>query len=533
MVKQMKSELDEFLSVAGLYQLGGLDTEAPHDFTVSLSHLAKDDLGEAIRELHQVDLLAIRRFEQKAARLPALAAAIEKTLAAGRRIFLCGCGATGRLSLSLEVFCREHMLPPEMRERVTGFMAGGDLALIKSIENFEDHPEFGTRQLDELGFADGDLLISSTEGGETPFVIGATERAAEVSSNPPWFLYCNPDEELVRQVERSRRVIENPGIEKINLAVGAMAISGSTRMQASTVLMAAIGFAFLHRHEPHEARRAVSHLRELVESVDFSFLQPFIEQEAAAYEAGEFVIYKSERYGVTVVTDTTERAPTFSLPPFENFDAPDQPVSWCYFHMNGQPDALTAWRSLLRREPRTLEWPEVREIAGRKVLKGYDFSDQLIAKRARSTGSARHHTFHVHDRGETLVFDLDGLQHGLHLDGVPDFSRHLILKMALNIHSTLVMGRLGRYLDNLMTHVKPSNNKLIDRAIRYATLLVRRRTGKTPEYKTVARTLFEERARLKPGEPIVLKTMEALIAKSHVHDLITPVPCGNHAPRRK
>ena len=55
--------------MAGVYQLGGLDTEAPHDFTVSLSHLAKDDLGEAIRELHQVDLLAIRRFEQKAARL--------------------------------------------------------------------------------------------------------------------------------------------------------------------------------------------------------------------------------------------------------------------------------------------------------------------------------------------------------------------------------------------------------------------------------------------------------------------------------
>ena len=513
MVKMMKSELDQYLSVAGLYQLGGLETEGQHDFTVSLSHLAQDDLGEAIRELHQVDLLAMRRFESKAARLPALAVAIEKTLTAGKRIFLCGCGATGRLSMSLEVFCHENMLPPEYQGRVIGFMAGGDLALIKSIENFEDHPEFGVRQLDELGFADGDLLISSTEGGETPFVIGATERAAEVSSNPPWFLYCNPDEKLVRFVERSRRVIENTRIEKINLAVGAMAISGSTRMQASTVLMAAIGFAFLHRHEPHEAQRSVAHFRELVESLDFSFLQPFIEREAAAYEAGEFVIYESERYGVTVVTDTTERAPTFSLPPFENQDDQEQPVSWCYFHISGQPDAQSAWRALIHREPRTLEWPEVRAIAGRQVLNGYDFSDQLIAKRSKRTGGARHHLFRVSDRGGSLVFDLDGLQHGLHLDGVSFFSRHLILKLALNIHSTLVMGRLGRYLDNLMTHVKPSNNKLIDRAIRYVTMLLQRRTGKTPEYKEVARVLFEERAKLKPGEPIVLKTMDAMLAR--------------------
>lgn len=510
MVTTMKSELDEFLSVAGQYHLGGLDTEAQHDFTVSLSHMATEDLGEAIRELHHVDLLAMRRFEAKAARLADLATAIEKTLGAGRRIFLCGCGATGRLSMSIEVFCRQFMLPPELRERVVAFMAGGDLALIKAIENFEDHPEYGARQLDELGFADGDLLISSTEGGETPFVIGATERAAEVSSNAPWFLYCNPDDKLVRLVERSRRVIENPRIQKFNLAVGPMAISGSTRMQASTVLMAAIGFAFQHRSDPSEARREVTRLRELVESIDMSVLQPFIEREAAAYAAGEFVLYESESYGVTVVTDTTERAPTFSLPPFENHDIATQPASWCYFHMRGQPDALSAWRALLMREPRTLEWPDVRDLAGAQVLKGYDFSDQLRVKRGQRTGGALHHVFRIDDKGGLLLLDLDGIQRALPLQDVPVFTRHLVLKMALNIHSTLVMGRLGRYLDNIMTYVKPSNNKLIDRAIRYVTLLVQRRTGKAPAYNDVARVLFEERSKLKPGEAIVLKTMEAL-----------------------
>lgn len=504
------SETEEFLAVAHQYQLGDLDTEGQHPFTVSLSHLAKDDLGEAIRALQRVDVLAMRRFESKAAGLRTLAGAIRATLAAGRKIFLCGCGATGRLSLSIEVFCRDGTLPAELGDRVIGFMAGGDLALIKSIENFEDHPEFGGRQLVELGFADGDLLIGATEGGETPFVIGALERAAELSRILPWFLYCNPDDKLCRAAERSRRVIENPGIRKLNLAVGPMAVSGSTRMQASTVLMAAIGFAMRHREDPPAAQLEVTRFRELAEAVDFAFLEPFVEQEASAYQRGEFVLYESPRHGITVVTDTTERAPTFSLPPFENQAIRAQPVSWCYFHIPGCRDPMEGWLSLLHRAPRTLEWAEVREVAGAGTLRGYDFSDSLLAKRKSRTGGALHHVFRIVDEGAALRFELDGLRHEINLEGVAPFTRHLILKMALNIHSTLVMGRLGRYLDNLMTYVKPSNNKLIDRAIRYVRLLMQRREGRAPDYATVARALFEQKAALKPGEPIVLKTLEAL-----------------------
>lgn len=53
-------------------------------------------------------------------------------------------------------------------------MAGGDVALIKSVEDFEDHPEFAAQQMRDLGYTADDLLIASTEGGETPWVIGAT-----------------------------------------------------------------------------------------------------------------------------------------------------------------------------------------------------------------------------------------------------------------------------------------------------------------------------------------------------------------------
>lgn len=501
---------DEFLRVAADYQLGALDTESQHPFTLSLSQMATSDLVEAVTLLHQVDVHALRQMEARSAPLADLARAVADTFAAGKRVFLCGCGATGRLSLSIEIFCRMGVLSCPDAERVVAFMAGGDLALIKAIENFEDHPEFGARQLEELGFAQGDLLIASTEGGETPFVIGAVERAAELSVNVPWFLYCNPDEQLVKAAVRSKKVIENARIRKLNLAVGAMAVAGSTRMQASTVLMAAIGFAFMHQGDPENAPSEVRQLLRYLAQCDGQFLVPFIEHEAAVYESGGYVLCESERFGITVVTDTTERAPTFSLAAFEKQDDPSAPASWCHYIMPQQAQTRAAWAVLLRREPRTLEWPEVRHVAGAEVLACYDFAATLRDRRRIRTHAARHLLFSIGGGAGEMTWEFDGLKARVSLANVPEFHAHLLLKMLINAHSTLVMGRLGRYRDNLMTYVKPSNNKLIDRAVRYVRLLAQRRTGELPDYERVTRVLFAEREKLQPGDPIVLKTLAAL-----------------------
>nr|NIP94264.1 SIS domain-containing protein [Akkermansiaceae bacterium] len=169
--------LERFLEVAAEFRLGELETEQPHPATGELSRLAREDPGAAVEVLKQVDLNALVCLESFNPRLEFLAAAMAETLDRGRRIFLCGCGATGRLSISLETFAREGLLGDDLGERVIGFMAGGDAALVRSIERFEDYPQYGVRQLRELGFADGDLMIGITEGGETPFVIGATEEA--------------------------------------------------------------------------------------------------------------------------------------------------------------------------------------------------------------------------------------------------------------------------------------------------------------------------------------------------------------------
>jgi N-acetylmuramic acid 6-phosphate etherase len=85
---------------------------------------------------------------------------------------------------------------------------------------------------------------------------------------------------------------------------------------------------------------------------------------------------------------------------------------------------------------------------------------------------------------------------------------HLQLKMALNMLSTLMMGRRGFYLDNVMTWVRPSNNKLIDRASRYVQLLAGRR-GTQLTYEQTVRLVIEEMDKELEG-PVVLRVLAGL-----------------------
>ena len=54
-------------------------------------------------------------------------------------------------------------------------------------------------------------------------------------------------------------------------------------------------------------------------------------------------------------SDTTERTPTFALPPFRPADDKHGPVSWA-FAKNPLHSSREAWRAMLRRAPRGLSW---------------------------------------------------------------------------------------------------------------------------------------------------------------------------------
>ena len=80
------------------------------------------------------------------------------------------------------------------------------------------------------------------------------------------------------------------------------------------------------------------------------------------------------------------------------------------------------------------------------------------------------------------------------------------------MHSTLLMGRLGRFEGNLMTWVYPSNGKLIDRAARYTQILLRRSGYGDFSYDEIIRAQFICKNELSSKESIVHKTMQKLIS---------------------
>jgi N-acetylmuramic acid 6-phosphate etherase len=222
-------------------------------------------------------------------------------------------------------------------------------------------------------------------------------------------------------------------------------------------------------------------------------------------------LYAADTCPITVFTDTTERAPTFSLAPMSNAwsDSPAvRPPSLSYVTLPSAASADDAWRMLLGRAPRALEWPEVDGRTTRAYLEAFDFSAAARPFRDRQLRGARQETLRIAAPG--LTFEFLGLEREI---GVPSswgsLERHTLLKMLLNQHSTLVMGRLGRYERNIMTWVSPTNGKLIDRATRYARHLLADR-GIDCSYERVVFELFRQRAVTAAADSVVMRVVESL-----------------------
>ncbi len=512
----------DFLAVAHEFQLGKLPTESQHPKSTRLGELARDNLDQAFDLFKEIDGDALSIFDRPSAELLEWFEFASSHLARGGRIFLGGCGATGRLSLGLEFLCSrlsERAEFPFQGEQIISLMAGGDVALIASIEKFEDFPEYGARQLKELGFGEDDLFVGITEGGETPWVIGATKWAASQSRHGAYFFYCNPDEVLCELTERSREVIQDSRIKKVNLTCGPMALSGSTRLQASTVLMMGVGMGlcFASNQDRDEWWRD---FKAVFNSLSYREMTPFCREEAALYAKGEFSIYRcGEDYGLTVLTDTTERSPTFSLTSFENRLDKEPIASWTYLSMDIDSKEHAAWRRLLGREPRTLEWSETIERTGLSRLLGFPVGEDALDYRRlliENHVGSKLHVFKIDSDRNTseVIFQLGERQTSLNL-GNSLFTQVMLLKMLLNAHSTLLMGRMGRFESNIMTYVRPSNNKLIDRMTRYTLALLETR-GVSCSYEEVVETYFSCReelmgAKLGAERPVVIELVNRLV----------------------
>jgi len=402
------------------FQLHTLLTEQRHPRTWNLSERIKTDIPAGLNMLFSVDEDILSRLEELASSpevLFQLISEIKDTILSGKRIYIYGCGATGRLAKQMEsTFWRpfwnglkqdkiiwskiEKHLGPDIADRLTGEMTGGDRALISSLEGFEDLQLIGRLQLLGHGVKKGDLVIAVTEGGETSSVIGTILAALEQWQNEPdfrpelsrkklYFVYNNPDERL-RPFDRSRAVIEEPGITKINLTTGPMAITGSTRMQATTIETYVIGAAlqaavyellagcltqkellragFIRKYDLVETLKDFSQVLSRVKNT-VPQLAVWTELEARTYAENRFSTYLAQKGLITVFIDSTERSPTFRLFPL---DTVNEPTRKCWIQVwTPARDKSQAWLSFLGRPFRGLEENFYRPAFEEKVTDPY------------------------------------------------------------------------------------------------------------------------------------------------------------------
>ncbi len=537
------------MKISSQFKLGALVTESSHPVTANLSEIAKTDIAAALGLLFEADGDVVKRFDEfvKSGRARSVAETVWNAVKSGGRIFFTGCGSTGRLSILLDSIWRDFwqqqragkVFPAENYEnRTFSVMAGGDYALIKSVEGFEDLTVFGHKQISELGVSARDVVFAITEGGETSFVIGTAWAGVEAGAKV-FFVYNNPDDILCEHVQRSREIIADARIDKINLTTGPMSITGSTRMQATSIqlivivtILEMVVRKLLNLGADDVPRLSLEKLLELQAELRSVGLQQqlarLVALEESVYRHGHKNSYFAARFGIDVLTDTTERSPTYCTPPFRKFDDATASESWAFLFLPQETPA--AWHYLLKRDPRCVEWSddEIRTLVGeekfqrtrdtiRKISRAelmrfktgaeglpyrpLTVGDSAIGvlseaetkslwepggfhrtrlAAARTAGAragfiyfgrvhrtAEMREFAAREIPEDIAVTVTVPETGLLLDGVT----RLGVKLIMNALSTCTMVRLGRVMGNYMVWVVPSNLKLIDRATRYITRL--------------------------------------------------------------
>ena len=525
----------DFIAGETQFHLGFLPTEQAHPRTADLEKRFKDSTVSGVGCLQDVDrdVLVMARRVLNSRAFARFTAAAGETLRGKGRIVFSGCGATGRLAILLESMWRDACARYEKlapyADCAASIMTGGDYALVRAVEFFEDYQQFGRRQTAELGVCDKDMFVAITEGGETSSVLGTLAEAADRNAKC-FLLFNNPADILCAKLERSKKAVTDPRVTVLDLFCGPMALAGSTRMQATTseqliagAMLETVACELCGLPRPDFAD-AFANVLEVLEN-SAPAIARFIDLEARCYASDCRITYYADRYLLDIFTDTAERTPTFMLTPFKKADDADAPEPWAMAKSPLYPTSQV-WQNCFRRELRCIGWgPEdYRKMGGtekmiscppaigKEEMLRFEVGNEPVPRRCDRPGDtavlvgwndekclaeAFGKQAVSFPRREKMIFSFD-------IPASPLFlMRHLAVKLFFNTLSTGTMVRLGRVSGNWMSFVAPTNKKLIDRAARLISDL-----GHV-DYRTACELLFE--AMESPGDAspvqIVLKKL--------------------------
>ena len=495
----------EFWSEYKRFLHANLVTESPNPLSYNLSELCQTNLQEAFTIFKTIELNAVDSMISYAPLIEKLRSDISSCLTSGRKIFLIGCGASGRLAMLLKrIYEFEHINTPK---QIISVSAGGDTTLIKAIEKFEDRKQYGVKQLLEQGYTDKDLVIGLSAGGESPFILGSVEFANQTSIYKPWLIFNNPINSLLKR--NPEHIVQN--INAMCLDVGPMALTGSTRLQATTAMQIAVALAFTNKNIADEIKQISS----IIKAFPLENLAKITKKEADIIKNHEFVLYTTDTplLGLSLLADITERSPTFNIIPFENSTEVDNKnYSPFYLKLNNVNSPNEVWQMLFGQDPTCLKWADF-EATATDYINGFDLSKNSPRTNGAYLPKKQHLlSLKPHEGFIDIMLDDEKLSFELPNDIL---HKTIIYKLILNSHSTLMMGRLGYFSGNMMLSLKPSNFKLIDRAIRYSQFIINKNLPLT--YHEVAKIVFAEIDKLQPGQSIVKQVVDQAY---YIHKLV-------------
>lgn len=146
--------------------------------------------------------------------------AIHEKMKEGGRLFYIGAGTSGRLGILDASECPPTFGAPH--GMVIGLIAGGDVAIRKSVEQAEDDINQAWKDLKVYDVSDKDCVVGIAASGTTPYVVHGLKdcRKAGIITG---CITCNPNVPLIDHADFP-----------IDVVVGPEFLTGSSRMKAGT-----------------------------------------------------------------------------------------------------------------------------------------------------------------------------------------------------------------------------------------------------------------------------------------------------------
>jgi N-acetylmuramic acid 6-phosphate etherase len=184
------------------------------------SNLEKKSIRELLEHIHEEDKKVLPAVEKAIPQIEKLVKQVALRMKKGGRLFYVGAGTSGRLGI-----IDASEIPPTFGVDdglVIGIIAGGDMAIRKTVESAEDNSNTSWEELKKYNISISDTVVGIAASGRTPYVIGAVMNAKQ-NHILTGCITCNPESELSKNVDIPIEVIVGPEF-----------IAGSTRMKAGT-----------------------------------------------------------------------------------------------------------------------------------------------------------------------------------------------------------------------------------------------------------------------------------------------------------